>query len=271
MRKIILLTACIDPRGMSNTYITDIEERKMQYVNALNFYINKTDLDIVLVENSGNDISSSFEKQINENRLEILTYKSDDANRYRGKGFGEAEIIEYAINHSDKIIESCTLIKITGRLIVENIKKIINFYSFFLSRNTIQCNMNSDFSFADSKMIIAPVAFYKELIADKYNMDDNKGIYFEHILAKTIKEQSYFYYAFYFIDIILIGHSGSTGEKYAKESKNTKVKNLYLLWITKKTLIYEYEFSKKKHNRIYRMVIFSIYICTAFVNKILNI
>jgi hypothetical protein len=269
MKKIILLTACIDPRGMSNTYLTDIEERKMQYVNALHFYINKTNLDIVFVENSGYDISSFFEKQINENRLEILTYKADDANRFRGKGFGEAEIIEYAISHSNKIIEPCTLIKITGRLIVDNISKIIRFYSLLLSRKTIQCNMSSDFSFADSKLIIAPLFFYEILTRNKSLMNDCEGNYFEHILAMSIKEQEKFYYSFFLENPIFLGVSGTSGVAYTNDIINTNRKIAYIKYAIKEMLSFDLKYSNKKYNIYFKLILYINYVFTSIIQKLI--
>ncbi|HRN16066.1 MAG TPA: hypothetical protein PLF38_03315, partial [Xylanibacter oryzae] len=195
MKIIILLSACIDPKGMSHTYLIDKREREKQYIDTLNFYLEHTKLDIVFTENSGNDISGNFEKFIEENRLEILTYKTDSANRFRGKGYEETEIIEYALNYSKKIDEECILIKITGRIIIENINNIITSYKWSFLKNTIQCNMNSNFSFADSKIIIAPSRFYRKLLINKIFINDSKGQYLEHILSKTIKEQHLFYYS----------------------------------------------------------------------------
>ena len=38
-RIVILLTACVNPNGMSKTVLQDVELRRKQYVNALNFYL----------------------------------------------------------------------------------------------------------------------------------------------------------------------------------------------------------------------------------------
>ena len=60
MEYILLLTACINPDGMPFTCLADVGVRKKQYIEALNFYLKNTTRKIVFVENSGTDISSSF-------------------------------------------------------------------------------------------------------------------------------------------------------------------------------------------------------------------
>lgn len=40
-RIVVLLTACVNPNGMSKTVLQDVELRRKQYVNALNFYCKK--------------------------------------------------------------------------------------------------------------------------------------------------------------------------------------------------------------------------------------
>ena len=56
-RIVILLTACVNPNGMSKTVLQDVELRRKQYVNALNFYLQETSLPICFVENTGFDMS----------------------------------------------------------------------------------------------------------------------------------------------------------------------------------------------------------------------
>ena len=58
------MTACVDPQGMSNTILQDKDLRKQQYIEALDFYLTKTDLPIVFVENSNTVFSNLFKRYI---------------------------------------------------------------------------------------------------------------------------------------------------------------------------------------------------------------
>ena len=119
---ILLLTACINPNGMTMTALSDKEERREQYVKAINYYLKNTKFPIVFTENSGTDISTLFENAIKSGRLEYLSFDGNHA-KERGKGYGECEIIQYALKNSTTIqsAKDKRIAKITGRLIIKNI------------------------------------------------------------------------------------------------------------------------------------------------------
>lgn len=212
---IILLTGCINPNGMSFTTLSNIEERKRQYVNAIRFYLTSTKHKIVFVENSGTNISSIFQDINDSNRFEYITFYGNQ-NKERGKGYGECEIIEFALKNS-KIITSSKdqlITKITGRLIVKNINTMIFLHSIFHPQKTVCFSINSDLSFPDSRFIIAPYSFFTEFLKTKEKINDSYGYYFEHALLETIKNlKDYAFTPFLFIPRIE-GFSGTTSEQY---------------------------------------------------------
>ena len=125
---VILLTGTIHPNSFATLALTDPEIRRGQYIEAIKFYLDKTNLNIVFAENSGTSIKSEFEKYEGNDRLEFLTFKSEPTIPDKGKGAKELEILEFSINHSKFISESDAVVKITGRLKILN---IIDLYSSF--------------------------------------------------------------------------------------------------------------------------------------------
>ena len=128
MKHIILLTSCVNPNGMPFTALSDINVRKQQYLDALRFYVNNTPLPIVYVDNSNVDIKEyNVISNIVDDRLELLSFDGNH-DKEHGKGYGELEIIDYAIKHSNIINsnKNVSIIKITGRLVIVNIMTIIN-------------------------------------------------------------------------------------------------------------------------------------------------
>lgn len=215
---IILLTGCIEPNGMVQTTLNDKEVRKEQYINALNFYLQKTGHSIVFVDNSNSDISYLFKSYVLSGRLEYLSF-SGNQRKDKGKGYGECEIIQYALDHS-KIIKTSKdkrIAKITGRLIVSNINIIISLHSVLFNHNTTFFSINSDLSFPDSRLIIAPNDFYSLLLNSKEDIDDSKGYYFEHALIDTFRKYRDLSYSPFYIIPQIEGMSGSTGEIYRNE------------------------------------------------------
>ncbi len=126
MEYILLLTACINPDGMPFTCLADVGVRKKQYIEALNFYLKNTTRKIVFVENSGTDISSSFKDF--QHRIEFLCFDGNLCfDKRKGKGYGEALILEYAMAKSEFITDDVLIFKLTGRLQLININRLIHY------------------------------------------------------------------------------------------------------------------------------------------------
>ena len=135
---VLLLTGCINPSLTKNKYCTlkDAELRLSQYVEAIDYYLSISEVPCVFVENSGYESSDGFiNKRLKEsNRLEILSYLADEEVRSRGKGYGEQDIIRYAFDNSRLIKDAEYIVKITGRLKIQNIKSLINITKLLANR-----------------------------------------------------------------------------------------------------------------------------------------
>lgn len=125
MEVILLLTACIKPNVTDYIAIPDYTERKNMYIDAINWYIRNTDFKIIFVENSGTNIEGNIMKA-DSNRIEFLTFESKPTVPERSRSYKEIEILEYAFKHSRFLKkEDLIIVKITGRLILQNINDII--------------------------------------------------------------------------------------------------------------------------------------------------
>ncbi len=241
---IILLTGCINPNGMNFTTLNDIEERKKQYIEAINFYLSNTKYQIVFTENSGIDISPLFKDSIYSDRLEIISYNGNQ-NKELGKGYGEIEIIEYSLTHSKIYLShpNQPIIKITGRLIVKNITLIYRIYYLFHNKQIVSFEFNSNLSFPDSRIIIARPDFYKELLLSKKLINDAKGYFFENAVKDIITKNKNYTYLPFLVKPRIIGMSGTTGLSYTDNPNS--------IYFTYKYFKYSI-FILKKFHKIYR-------------------
>lgn len=212
--KILLLTACVNPNGMSFTKIQDTNLRLSEYISAIFWYLKNTSLPIVVCENTLYDFSNDFEDYLSSGRLELLCFNGNGYERSLGKGYGEALIIDYAIKHSKLITEKSIIIKITGRIIINNIRDII-----------IDCN-NQNNIYADaflidgrmqaaSRIFISPYLFLTNyFLSNLSSLNDSKYYYFEHLLYDSSKKWEIDKMG-KFVEpkrvIIYTGISGSTG------------------------------------------------------------
>ena len=231
MDDIILLTACVNPGGMPYTVVSDAKQRLNQYLLALQFYLQNTSCPIVFVDNSNMDKTPflEYESQYGS-RLEILAFDGNKV-KTQGKGLGEMEIIEYALMHSkfNLLLDKYRIVKITGRLIVSNINSLLKCDKWHLyPYKSIVCHINSDLTFADSRIFISLGSFMYLLVKQKKYLNDTKGIYFEHLLCQQIKQQKTFTFFPFITEPHFEGISGSTGIKYEKPNTSLLYKLRYL-------------------------------------------
>lgn len=215
----ILLTACVNPMGMSYTVLQDSHVRKQQYIEALRYYLDHTEARIVFVDNTKCDLSPSFEKDIEDGRLEILSFDGNHYEKTKGKGYGESLIIEYGLTHSRFLMDSILIIKITGRLKCLNIHNVMEkcresdtVYAWF-TLDDHSCPI------CESRAFIAPREFYEHyFLPEKHEIDDSNHVFFEHVLMKSVQKwiQSKRNFKEIWFPMVLNGVGGSTGEVYSK-------------------------------------------------------
>lgn len=130
---VLLITGAIDIRELNVplTKIIDVNERLLQYTDSIEYAITNYESisEIVFCENTDFVYDYTLLKKKAGNhgkKLEILSFKGDYLNiQKKGKGFGEGEIIRYALNKSELLRQCDCFYKLTGRLIVKNMDKIL--------------------------------------------------------------------------------------------------------------------------------------------------
>lgn len=216
MGQILFLTACVNPKGMAYTKLSNPEIRLQQYKDALDWYLENTTMKILLVENSGYDFSDCYQKQIREGRLEFLCYNGNDYDRNRGKGYGEAEIMEYGLLHSKFINNNpnILIVKVTGRLFCRNIKELCKRYH---QQQTVYANIAKDDwngNIIVSQFFIAPADFLLNcFLSKREEINDSNYRHFEHVLYDSITdwEQKKGRFREFWNPLILEGISGTSG------------------------------------------------------------
>lgn len=128
----LLITGCIDvSNNIKYLKIKNKNDRLNQYLETIRWAIEETNFNnIIFCENSNYeydfDSYVSKLKNINKKNFEYLTFKGDTKNTDKhGKGYGEGEIVKYAYNNSKFLKDSDYFYKLTGRLKIKNINKIL--------------------------------------------------------------------------------------------------------------------------------------------------
>jgi hypothetical protein len=244
---VLLLTGAIDIRNFNvpSTTIVNINKRLSQYLQSIEYAIcnYRTISEIVFCENTGYnfDYSDLQEKAfINGKKLEIISFLGNySIIEQKGKGFGEGEIIKYALNNSKILLNCDAFFKLTGRLIVRNMDEIVetthSANSFIYHPKTIYqipVNHIETFLYKVSKDL-----YIKNLINAFERVEESKFLYLEHVFYEQLSK--FDLYSFKLLPQVS-GISGSSGKPYELETKELILQKInYLIGVhnLKKTII----------------------------------
>ncbi len=208
--------------GFSKSTNTDglkrnsVLDRESDYYNALVFYA-KLGIPIFFCENSmyhSEKISKFCDE--NSNCIELISFLSKES--YLGKSHGEKEIFDFAHKNSKTIKNSEFVVKLTGRLIVENIAKIIQ--NLMKKDFMVSANISRNLSFSDSRFFVYKKEFYLDYFEPmlKKFLSDERRFYFEFCLARGIHNLMAHQNGFILLPFYpkYIGRNGTTDKKYKK-------------------------------------------------------
>lgn len=225
---VMLITGTIQVnKYMPYVKISNVTERLNAYIDTIKWAIEKTLFQhVVFCENSNFPLDTSeLEKmaQVNRKKFEYITFGGNEKKMIKqGKGYGEGEIISYALDHSELLKTAKHFVKITGRIIVENIdhciRSVRNYFMMVEGEKKI-----------DTRFYCVKIQDYDAYLRYAYEeVFDERGIYLEHVFYKVINQHLLSYRSFYEMPWIK-GISGSTGESYElNRGKRTRVMLNYL-------------------------------------------
>ncbi len=215
----ILLTGTIKPKNIISLKRTDPGLREKDYYNAINKWLS-LDFPVVFCDNS--NFKSDKINNIKNPNFELLQYKENYDLTEKGKGYGEFQIMKFAMAHSLRMKKYDYIVKITGRLYVRNLLKIIK--KIDTVNFDIVAPLENNLKWSDSRLII----FQKNFFSDYFNkygeqINDSTGNCFERALAKAIHALLSDDKNWEMLPIFpnYEGYSGTYNKKYHKLTLNT--------------------------------------------------
>ena len=247
---ILLITGCINvDKEMIYTTIKDQNKRLADYIETIKWAIEETSFDkILFCENSNYAFDKNkYERLAMENKkeFEYLTFKGDNVNtKTKGKGYGEGEIVLYALKNSKLMKNEKSFCKITGRLRISNVNKLIKSTSknYFMNKRLL--------NEVDTRFYFIQKSTFLETLKESYKcVNDNENFYLEHAYYDSLICNNVKYRTFYERPLF-IGFSGSTGKEY-KDKKN---KNEFITTVLFKTNIYNCKSYWKLRRKIKKII-----------------
>ena len=230
MNEVLLITGCVNPnKDAIFLTVRDSNQRLNQYLETIKWALTNTNFGtVVFCENSKCDYDfMGYARKISQNKtFEYITFQGNTKNsNILGKGYGEGEIIEYAYNNSSFLKNTKYFWKITGRLTVKNINRLLKKSkqkNYFL--NSLDIN-----EALDTKLYKISTSDYKKYLMNSYKkVNDKVNIPIEKIYFEQIKQNRIKYYCFRRYPIIR-GISGSTGIQYRVSGVKRNLYNILCL------------------------------------------
>ena len=184
----LLLTATVDVGGV-NSARNDPLERLADYDWALEQWLRCTTVDgLVFVENSGYDVaglrSTAEQSGVDGRPVEFLVFDGQDFPRHLGKGYGENVNLDHVLRNSELLGEDDLLLRVNGRNYVENIDA---FCAAMRPTTDILCDFKEYLTWGDGRVLGGSRKFFANYVVPYgRDVDDSRGYYFEHALARAI-------------------------------------------------------------------------------------
>lgn len=216
---VLVVTGAIDIQNSDIPYtqLTETKQRLKQYLESLEYAIeNYTSITHIIFCDSTNypfDYSPIVEQARQKDKtLEIHSFSGDKEKvRKQGKGYGEGEIMNYLLEHSEVLKKCDYFYKLTGRVVVKNFDALhqTSVDSHFLCYHTLG---------EERKSLVSTVFYriskdmYLHRLRDAYSeVNDEQGHYLEMVYYQKLKDTDLKSFKTY---PIVSGISGSTGIRY---------------------------------------------------------
>lgn len=183
----VVLTSTIDPKGVAFMQRSDPDVRLADYKAALRRWVaDPWARNIIVVENSGYSLDA-LKRIVDEGsfgrNIEFLSFDGQDFPRHLGKGYGETLALTHVMEHSRQLRETTRFLKINGRYYVPRLGRIL---SDMTTETQIFCNLNKKMTFSDSRFFGGDLAFLRRVCTEGLQVNDQEGVWFEHVLARSV-------------------------------------------------------------------------------------
>ena len=220
---ILVLTGTIRPTAVPGLKLADPDVRLEQYSAAINAWVQLRHAfqQIYFLENSGHSHINVLRERFGE-QIAICEVGTSLFPVAFGKGYGEATLLQRFIGELPRPSPEVYLVKCTGHLFVPG---AISILQVLRKAPDLVLRLRRDLSWADSRFFaVRAKAAHRLLDGFNEEIDDSRGVYFEHILARRALGMASegFKLTGWPVPPFFRGTSGSTGERYDRLSRRVR-------------------------------------------------
>lgn len=233
----ILFTSCVIISDHSVALKAEDERVKLTIESIEHWLSISPELRLVICDGSNFDFSTIVREKFPHAQIECLHFQNNrDLVAVHGKGFGEGEITNYALQHSKFLGEADFFGKCTSKLWVENfLDCLAQWNGKFLCKGVFEQVFSfrpTEFSYVDTRFYLADKSFYQAHLSKAYlNVGDQQGLSLEHCFMNVILENK-FEHVLFNNPPVICGVGGGSG-KYYKNNFKRRVKERFRAWLAK--------------------------------------
>jgi len=179
----LLITSCVSTSAPLTT-LSNPTERINLTVKFIGAWLSAfPQLKIVICDGSGFNFSQTLDNLFPTACIEVISFMNDASSvSMYGKGYGEGEIINYALENSRILKESSLFAKVTSKMWVKNFEDCVKIFNGqFLAAPQFQALPSRDkifLEFIDTRFFISDLKFYLSTLSKAHlRVRDLEGYY----------------------------------------------------------------------------------------------
>lgn len=188
----LLITSYINAEHSTTVELKDSAERLRLTMNAIEAWLKMDpSLSIVVCDGSNSNQRDLIKRRFPKSQIEWISFQnSTDLVEKYGKGYGEGEIISYALEHSNILKNQDVFMKCTAKLWVKDYQKIIQkFPGHFLAKaffKNVLTFKPTELEYIDTRFFVSSKVFFYEQVLPSYKK--SKGVSIELTLKDKLIE-----------------------------------------------------------------------------------
>jgi hypothetical protein len=229
---VILLTATVDPHGMSRTVVADPDTRLREYHRVVrDVAAQLPGVPIVVCDNSGSGVEQTAQGEQAmpwPAHVRFVSFEEPRQTQWRGKGYGEMGIIEHVLQHVPEATTARLVVKVTGRYRVANVGRLVCSIAAAGPVDVV-VDLVAGLTQADCRFFASSPRFLVDyLIPMREKLDDDRGVCFEHVLAQAVHRAMADGLVWRPMpDVpIIVGRSGTSGQLYASGGMRVLIRRI---------------------------------------------
>ena len=238
----ILLTSSVKVMDSSGK-LNDPNLRIQYTIESISEWIKiDPSIQIVICDGSGFDFSDVVKNNFPLSKIECIFFDNDaEKIRIHGKGYGEGEIIRYALQHSQMLLKSEVFIKCTAKLWVANFDQCLLQWNKQFMCSAYFANVFSykktTLKFVDTRFYISRKDYYiKHFLSAHTQLGNAVGQSIEDAFLEVIQQKKMKHMLFR-VPPVVCGVGGGSG-KYYKSGLVRVFKDRLRNWIARSTSQY---------------------------------